>query len=895
MQITVGSRLGPYEIVALIGAGGMGEVYEARDTRLDRSVAIKVLPPAFADNAQLKQRFEREAKTISQLTHAHICTLYDVGNDQGVEYLVMELLDGESLADRIARGPLPMRDVLRYGGEIAEALDRAHRGGVVHRDLKPGNVMITKSGAKLLDFGLAKSGAIDFTSGSFAVAPDGATQQKALTQEGTILGTFQYMAPEQLEGSDADARTDIFAFGAVLYEMATGKRAFQGKNKTSLVAAIVSSEPPAISSIQPLAPPALEHVIKKCLAKERDDRWQSAHDIAEELKWIGEAGSQANASIQLRRTRRFRPGWFASFVLGMAATAAGVYALRDRFTAQRPLSRLTMSIPGDGSLALYGANNIAISPSGKLVAFVAEHVGVSQIYLRNLGSLDAIPVPGTEVASSIFFSSDSQWIGFLSGTHLQKIAVDGGAPQAICDAAEVRGGSWQGNTIVFAMGTSGVWSVPAAGGKPRLIASPKTSDGDDFFVSPELLPDGDTVLISAFRASRSALIAVSLRTGRRSVVAEDTFATRYLKNQSCLLFTRGSSLLAARFDAKKLQFLGPAVSVVDGILTIPPYERTLFAVSEDGTLVYAPGGVAQVKNTMVWVDRAGHITPIPFPPQQYEEPRLSPDGNRIAMTIRDATNADIWVGDLTRSTLTRLTFDPAEEETAEWSPDGRHIAFAATRSRSPRSIRWRLADGTGSEEQLLATHAESGHPHMSAFSPDGRLVAYTDFGPVFAGDIWIASLADHTARPFVATPFNERAPRFSPDAKYIAYTSNESGHDEVYVQSFPGPGGKWQISNEGGREAVWSPTGKEIFYRNGDKLMAADVSLGSSFSAGTPHVLFTGRFVPMRRGEPGYDVNRDGTRFLMVQREQSNGPQQLVVVQNWFEDLQRYLARGTAQ
>jgi len=890
IQIGNGTRLGPYEIVSPIGAGGMGEVWRARDTRLDRQVAIKVLPAALADSEQFRARFEREAKTISQLNHPNICTLHDVGHEDGTSYLVMELLEGESLADRLVRGPLPLAEVLRYGAQIAAALDRAHRAGIVHRDLKPGNVVITKSGAKLLDFGLARS-----LTSPLAVSVDGATEHKPLTQEGTILGTFQYMAPEQLEGQEADARTDIFSFGALLFEMATGRRAFQGKTRTSLIAAIVSSQPEPISSIAPVSPPLLDHVVRKCLEKDPDGRWQSAHDVMSELQWIGEAGSQAGAIFAIPHKRRLRSSWLIAFALGVLGATAAIVAWRSRHTTRQPLTRLMMPVSGEGLLASYGSNNIAISPSGKVIAFVSERAGVPQIFMRKLDVLDPVAVPGTEGASSIFFSSDSQWIGFLSGAHLQKVAVDGGSPQVICDAGEVRGASWQGDTIVFAMGTSGVWSVGAEGGKARLVAAPRAADGDDYLLAPELLPDGDTILCSAFRAGRPELIAVSLRTGRRTVVTDDTGSTRYLKQQRCLLFARGSSLMAAQFDPKRSVLTGPVVSVVDGILTIPPYGRSQFAVSDDGTLVYAPGGVAEVKNTIVWVDRSGRVTPTAFPPRWYEEPRIAPSGDRLAMTIRDLTNGDIWIGDLRQGTLARLTFDPAEEETVAWSPDGKHVAFAASRLHSPRTIRWRFADGTGPEEQLLMTQVESGHPHMGGFSADGGMIAYTDFGPVFQGDLWVSSLAAHAAHPFLTTAANERGPRFSPDARYLAYMSNESGRDEIYVQSFPGPGGKWQISNDGGSEVVWASNGKEIFYRNGDKMMAVDVVTGNSFSAGPPQVLFSGRFAPMRRGEAGYDVNREGTKFLMVQRDQSGGSQQLVVVQNWFDDLQRHLSRGASQ
>src|SRR5579872_534754 len=428
MSILPGSRLGPYEVISPLGVGGMGQVFKARDTRLDRSVAIKVLPAEFAADPQLKIRFEREAKTISQLSHPHICTLYDVGDG----FLVMELLEGETLADKTAKGPLPLDQVLRYGIEIAEALDKAHKAAVVHRDLKPANVMITKSGAKLLDFGLAKTrSVVDF---------DGATQQKALTKEGAILGTFQYMAPEQLEGIEADARTDIFAFGTVLYEMATGKRAFEGKTKTSLIAAIVSGEPKPLRATQPLTPPAFEHVVAKCLAKDPEDRWQSAHDVAEELRWIRDV-AQAQTSGAPRRTSK---ATVASAFLGGALIATiAVFALRNRFVPQRPTTQLT--IPITIPLAATATPTIAIAPSGRTVAFIGDRDGVTQLCLRRLGSLDAFAVPGTDGATSPFFSYDSRWVAFGAGRSLMKMPVEGGTPQQICEAADIRGASWRGD------------------------------------------------------------------------------------------------------------------------------------------------------------------------------------------------------------------------------------------------------------------------------------------------------------------------------------------------------------------------------------------------------------------------------------------------------------------
>ena len=872
-MIAVGTRLGPYEVIAPLGAGGMGEVWKARDTRLERSVAIKVLPAEFAENAQLKMRFEREAKTISQLNHPHICTLYDVGDN----YLVMELLEGESLAEKLVKGPLPLDQVLRYGIEIAGALEKAHKAGVIHRDLKPGNIMITKSGAKLLDFGLAKGASVEVT-------PEAATRQRSLTQEGAIVGTFQYMAPEQLEGKEADARTDIFALGAVLYEMATGKRAFEGKSKASLIASILTAEPQPITTWQPLTPPSFERLVRGCLVKDPDDRWQSAHDVAAELRWIDASWSQAVPEVGVRRRQPEKLPLAVAFVLGLIIAAVAMVVLRSRFTGPRPVTRLTIPLPPDLPLAWYGTANLAISPSGRVVAFIGEHSGITHLCIHHLGSLGTTSVPGTEGATSPFFSPDSRWIGFAAGRYLQKMPVVGGIPQPICEAGEVRGAIWSGDQIIFAMGTTGLWTVPASGGNPRLVSHVNQMSGEDWLAWPEILPGGENVLVGSVNAARSAIVAVSLKSGRRTPVAPEGAGPRYINGYLC--FSRSGSLLAVRFDAERLRMIGAPVSLVDEIYTTVPFTSPLYAFGRDGTLVYAGGGVREPRRAFVWVDLAGRTTPISLAPQPYEEPRLSPDGNHVAVTVRANENVDVWNVDLSRNTSTRVTFDPGEDETSIWSRDGLRIAFAASRAGRPRSIYWRRSDGIGGEEQLVSSPIGV-HSHMSDFSPDGQFMAYTNFNPALSGDIWVMSMLNGVAQPFLRTPFNERAPRFSPDGRYIAYTSDETGRDEIYVQSFPGAGGKWQVSNEGARDVVWSPTGKELFYRNGDKMMAVDVNTTGSFTAGSPRVLFTGEFVPTRRGEAVYDVTKDGKRFLMLQRDKSSAAPLLVVVLDWFQELQR--------
>ena len=860
--MAIGSHLGPYEIVSRLGAGGMGEVWKARDTRLDRSVAVKILPAEFAENAQLKTRFEREAKTISQLNHPHICTLFDVGDN----YLVMELLDGETLADRLARGPLPLNDVLRYGAQIADALDRAHRAGIIHRDLKPANIMITKSGAKLLDFGLAKGG-------TAVVDVDGATVQKQLTQEGTIVGTFQYMSPEQLEGEEADARTDIFALGAVLYEMATGARAFDGKTKTSLIAAIVSSTPRPLRELQPLTPPALDHVIARCLEKAAEDRWQSAHDIAEELRWIGGATGPATA-VHPARPKRMSIATGTAIALIAALCGTGAMWLVARRTAPKPLTlRSAIVLPAVAPLSVYGPNRVSISPDGKLVAYVADHSGVRHIYLRRLDRFEAAPLAGTEGGTAPFFSPDSAWVGFFDGKHLKRISIDGGSPQTITDNVDVRWATWTSDgTIVFARGTEGLFAVAADGGSPVPL---RRSGGR----APEAIPDTNLLVVVE---GTGAIVVIDKTTGETKKVYESTdvvWAATVIA-PGYLVFCRAGSLLAAPFDVKRLALTGPARMVAENVTLTLPFSTPLFAASKDGTLLYVAAAPGFGTSTLVWVDRKGNHQPVNSMARAFEEPRLSRDG-RIAVTLRDA-NPDLWLEDAARQVLTRFTFGSEEDESPDWSPDGKSIAYSALRGNT-HYLYVKPSDGSGEENVLAMT---PNHAHTGSWAPDAASIAFTDYTGATRGDIWIKPLTpDGQPRPLIRTPFNERAPRISPDGRWVAYTSDESGRDEVYVQSYPRPGAKFQVSIDGGVEPVWSPAGQELFYRHADAMMAVKVALGPPFSASSPELLFRGEFVPTRRGEAAYDVSGDGTRFLMVKRDAASRPTEINVVTNFLNDL----------
>jgi serine/threonine-protein kinase len=888
MSVSPGKRLGPYEIVSRIGAGGMGEVWRARDTRLDRVVAVKVLPQHLSGDAQFRERFEREARSISSLTHPHICTLHDVGNEDGVDYLVMEYLEGESLADRLTRGPMTADDVLRVGIEVAEALDRAHKSGIVHRDVKPGNVFLTKSGAKLLDFGLAKlslsgSGISPIFTGA-TVAP---TEHKPLTQEGTIVGTFQYMSPEQLEGSDADSRSDIFALGAVLYEMATGRRAFDGKTRTSVIAAIVSSQPPPISQLQPLTPPALDHVVERCLAKDPADRWQSAHDIAEELRWISEKGSQAGvaAPLTMRRKSRERLAWTIAALLALSLLAGGTALLRRASAPPLPVVRVDLNLTPPLSPYLQG-RPLAISPDGRRIAYVEVDSQASRILVRSLDRLGPTELAGTDNARWAFFSPDGEWIAFVANGQLKKVAVTGGPPQVLT-AEPALDGSWGEDGSLLVASAGGIRRVNANGGPSELLVpwAPKSGFGDHRMAV--MLPGGNAVLLcSVATIGGSPLdqtIAVyDLKTRIFHALRSGTNA-RYLPSGHIVYADHGS-LFAVGFNPKTYDITSNPMLIAQDVMTNGASGVAVYDVSKNGFLTYAAGAVAAPMTRAVVVDRHGAVSPIALPARPYEHPRVSPDGKHLVMSIREST-ADIWVYDFERGTLGRLTFTPTENETPIWSPDGRRVIFSSTREQHARTHYVKNFDGTGADEPVVDTVE---HSHVSSISPDGKTLLITQYTSSSGSDL-LTWTAGGKPRVLLQTPFDERAARFSPDARWIAYSSTESGRSEVYVIAANG-GGKWQVSTSGGFAPVWSRDGRELFYRNGSDMCVVDVPPGSSFAASIPRVLFSGEFQNLTRGDADYDVMPDGQRFVMLQRDKETKPPPVILVANWFEELKKLTA-----
>ena len=879
-------RLGPYEILAPVGAGGMGEVYRARDTRLERTVAVKVLPERLASSGEGRQRFEREAKTISQLTHPHICALYDVGREGETEYLVMEYLEGETLAERLARAPLPLEQTLRFGMEITDALDKAHRQGIVHRDLKPGNVMLTKSGAKLLDFGLAKAIAPSEMSPLTSLP----TAASPVTRAGEVLGTFQYMAPEQLEGKEADARSDIFALGAVLYEMATGKKAFMGATQASLIGAILHTEPPPISTVQPMSPPALDRVVKTCLAKDPEDRWQSAADINRELRWVAE-GSQTGipGPRVLRRTNRERLSWGLTAVAVLAAVAA---IMRYEHPTAASTGAMRFSIVLREMSALRA---VALSPDGGRLVFVGrDSSGKNLLWIRALDSLAVQPLPGTENPSFPFWSPDSRFIGFFADGKLKKIAVSGGPPQTLCDAPLNRGGSWsREGVILFAPVVNGpLYRVSASGG----VATPATKldpvRGEDGHRWPFFLPDGRHYLYmvaafsSAAQMERIGIYAGALDSKEEKLLVHANSNVAYAP-PGYLLFSRERNLLAQPFDAKGIRITGDPVPVAEEVQYFPQHYGALFSVSENGLLLYQSRSVSGVSR-LVWFDRSGKTMESLGAPADQSNPRISPDGKRVAVNIIDPQtgNMDVWIHESSGGIATRFTSDPAFDALPVWSPDGRQIAFNSIRR--GRVFYRKSSSGGGREEEIF--HSEK-VIYPTDWSPDGRFILYQAVDPTTNLELWVLPVGgDRKPVPFIKTTFGVSQGQFSPDGRWVAYSSNESGNWEVYVAPFPGPGDNWKVSSAGGFEPRWRQDGKELFYIAPDgKLMAVAMRGQSTFDAGPPMPLFqTHRREHISTVDLfSYDVSSDGQRFLVNTDVGEGDSPPLTVVLNWMADLKK--------
>ena len=889
MAIVPGRRLGPYEILSAIGAGGMGEVYKARDTRLDRIVAIKVLPAHLADRAELRDRFDREAKTIASLNHSHICTLYDTGHQDDIDFLVMEYIEGETLAQRLTKGPLPIQQVLQYAIEIADALDKAHRKGITHRDLKPGNIMLTKSGTKLLDFGLAK-----LAGDAVPATPDSqlVTMKDAITVQGTILGTLQYMAPEQVEGKQdqIDARTDIFAFGVVVYEMATGKKAFEGKSQASLMAKILETDPAPMATLAPMTPPALDHIVKRCMEKDPDERWQSVKDICEELRWISKSGLQTASAVPSAGQQKpaNRMAWISiAAVLAVAVIAAAFFYLHRTPPVEKQVVRFTIGPPEKGAFGL-GLSNaaIALSPDGSKVAFSAS-TGNSglQLWVRALDSQSAQALPGTGNGADPFWSPDSRSIGFSADRKLKKITLSSGAVETLAEVTPTAGTWSREGVVLFIADNNTLVRVPESGGTVTPVTTLDASRSESCNCWPYFLPDGKHFLYfaeSTAKPENSAIFVGSLDSKDRKLLVKASSNPVYV-TEGYLLYNRLGTLMAQPFDADRLELTGDAVPIAEGLAFNPLGSVAPFSASDNGVLVYRGGGGA-VPLTLVWVSRDGAAQPLAATPHNYTFPRISPDGKRVAVGIEEGGGGQVWIYDTTRDAMSRLTFDGTANLDPIWTRDGKRIVFKGKGNR----LFWLPADGGGSAEQLTSDQRSS-NDLPGNWSPDGQGLLFLESLPI--RDLFVFSLKDRKAQPFDTGEVGASSPCFSPDGRWIAYTSNESGRTEVYVRPYPGPGGKWQVSTDGGTEPVWNPKGRELFYRSGQKMMGVDYTGQPEFSAGKPRMLFEGPYVPSPRSLADYDVSSDGQRFLMLKNAEQK-PGEISVVLNWTAELKQKASAG---
>jgi serine/threonine protein kinase len=874
MQIEPGTRLGPYEIVSPLGAGGMGEVWRAKDSRLERSVAVKILPPTLAGNAQLRARFEREARAISQLNHPHICTVHDVGNEQGTDFLVMELLEGETLADRLAHGPLPLVEVLRYGAQIADALDRAHRAGIVHRDLKPGNVMITKSGAKLLDFGLARSTASTLSN------PETKTEHMPLTAEGTIVGTFQYMAPEQLAGDEADARTDIFALGAVLYEMLTGKRAFQGKTKTSLIGAIIGGPPPRASDVQPMTPPALEHIIMRCLAKEPDDRWQSAHDIAEELRWIGDGSANQSVAVRAPLSGGRRDRLFAvASVLLLLSTAALAWALWRERAKPRPLLRSSVVAPPDAKFSLsdFHASALSISPNGRWVTYAATtDASGPKLWIQDLHSGERRKLAE---GHSPFWSPDSRSLAFWSGNKLRRMDVEGGPPVVIADGGNGRGGTWNADgTILYTPNwREPLHRVSANGGKSVPVTKLDASLGETTHRWPWFLPDGRHFLfLAGSHATRAdsdvnAIYIGSLDSPERTLLLRARSNVVYANGH--VLFVRENSLMAQPFDPDSRKLKGDPVRVAPDITGVPGFFRSAFAVSNDGALVHFSGPAA-ANRSLKWRTGSGEEVSTVAQLDLGDDLDLSPDDKFAAVIVGDPS--DLWLIDLERRTPMRFTSDTMQEYAPVWSPDSSQLAYMNNAS-TDGVVMVKPIDGMSAQRTVFELKGKNCMP--THWSSDGRmLLVEVTSADTDSGDVWAVPIDGAKPYALFATPFDEYEAAFSPDMRWTTYVSEESGRAELYAVPYGRRGARRQLTATGVAGMVWLPDGREIRFATPDKMHMKIRVEGDTF--GLPEVVGT-----IAANVRNFDFARDG-RVLAIE-EQPFEPSPVTLITNWLSLVRR--------
>jgi eukaryotic-like serine/threonine-protein kinase len=870
----------------------MGEVYRARDTRLERTVAIKILPRELSNDPMRKQRFEHEAKTISSLNHPHICVLHDVGSQDGIDYLVMECVEGETLFKRLEKGSLPLDQVLKVGREIADALDKAHCSGVVHRDLKPGNIMLTSAGAKLLDFGLAKPAAALASAATLT-----GVQTAPVTEEGTIVGTFQYMSPEQVEGREVDGRSDIFSLGAVLYEMVTGKRAFEGKSQLSVASAILEKEPEPISTAKPITP-ALDRCIRRCLAKEPERRWQNAADLASELQWIAESGTQTADVPATSGSVRRRRSWMMAGIAFVALCAGLGLAYFWRPVPERRVIYSSI-LPPENSSFTESANSwgpVAVSPDGsRVVVGVVGQAGRPSLYVRPLDARGGQVLAGTEGATFPFWSPDGRTIGFFADGQLKTIEASGGPAQVICPAPEGRGGTWnRDGVIVFAPSPlGGLFRVPATAGTPVAVTKLDTARHEDTNRWPRFLPDGRHFL---YLARTTDIVSSEIRVGSidsaKPVSVVGAAGNPLYAPPGYLLYPQGNLLLVQPFDADRLRVSGESVPIADQVSFNGNVNYSSFSVSANGVLAYTRA-VGQGVSELTWRDRNGKILGKVGEPGGYFGPSLSPDGRKLAVEVfdsRTSANSDIWVYDLTQGSRTRLTFSQLNERNRlpVWSSDGSKILFSSDRGGHSQIYEKSVS---GVDKEHVVSPSE-GHRYATTWSPDGQFVAGFQENPQHGGleFLVLSRPAGDKTIPFLpGVPSLSRFtfPRISPNGKWIAYISWESGRGEAYVSSFPMGNGKWQISTGGGNDSHWRSDGKELFFiSRDDTLMSVEISeQNGSPVVGKSQPLF--RTHRVTSPDWVYDVSPDGRRFLFNSLLQPSVPEPITLVLNWDAELKK--------
>jgi serine/threonine-protein kinase len=894
----IGKMLGHYQITSQLGKGGMGEVYQAKDQKLGRDVAIKVLPEEFARDADRVARFQREAKLLASLNHTNIAAIYGLEESGGTNFLVLELVEGDTLADRIKSGPVRVEEALKLALQIAEALEAAHEKGVIHRDLKPANLKVTPEGkVKVLDFGLAKAFAGEQANLNLSNSP---TLSDAATQQGVILGTAAYMSPEQARGKALDKKADIWAFGCVLYEMLTGQAAFQGEDVTEILASVVKGGAnldllPA--DVHPRVREALIRCLQKDLRRRYPDIADARYEIEQAMSDPGGWLARPITTAEPRRKLRTLLPWIAA-MLGMVLCGLAVWNLRKPGTPQ--VTRFSHELPKDQQLGDIYESALAVSPDGRQFVYSTK----GELYLRSMTELDARPIPGTGGAKRPFFSPDGKWIGYWSATdrQLKKIAVSGGTPVAIADAPALESFSWgEDNAILYGQPGKGIMRVSAEGGPPENIVKQE----NEWLLSPQMLPDGKSVLFTRSDTEPKKIMAQSLHSGERRDLVEGNTA-RYLRTGH-LVYGFKDNLYVVPFDLKGLKVAGRPVRLVEGVVNMGPTPQ--YDVSASGTLAYVPGtstAIGLPRRTLLWVDRNGREEPVGAPENAYYCPRVSPDGKKVAsgFTASGSQELDIWIWDLLRKTLTRLTSEDGQDNWPVWTLGGKRIAYAITRgTRGDKTgIYWKAADGTGEKELLASPWLPNSLILPHSWSADGKSLALTEyfFGYLPASDIGLLSTeGDRGLKRLLSEKHNETQPNISPDGRRMAYTSDESGQTQVYVRPFPdvNSGGRLQISTSGGDSPLWSPDGRELYYRSGDTVMAVSLKSDPAFSAEAPRLLFRGSYVSYRFTfmDPElnpWDISPDGKRFLMMKESGPDAPaaaglRRINVVLNWTEELKQ--------